>query len=151
MKTSFSFGLILLVGFLLWMTSCDKVDAPYRTTTSVGVVYINNDTVVIDGDTLGFNSDNTNPGKKVLAEDYTGILCGNCPYAGIKLNDTIQPAYGDRLVVVSVLDFLQNLVRADWLVRAHNQPERFKPISEQQQVKSGITISVIQMQGTQMD
>lgn len=64
MKTSFSFGLILLVGFLLWMTSCDKVDAPYRTTTSVGVVYINNDTVVIDGDTLGFNSDNTNPGKK---------------------------------------------------------------------------------------
>ncbi|MBK6444947.1 MAG: Omp28-related outer membrane protein [Bacteroidetes bacterium] len=102
MKTSFSFGLILLVGFLLWMTSCDKVDAPYRTTTSVGVVYINNDTVVIDGDTLGFNSDNTNPGKKVLAEDYTGILCGNCPYAGIKLNDTIQPAYGDRLVVVSV-------------------------------------------------
>ena len=32
---------------------------PYRTASSVGVVYVNNDTVVIDGDTLGFSSDNS--------------------------------------------------------------------------------------------
>ena len=39
-----------------WISSCDKVDAPYRTASSVGIVYVNNDTVVIDGDTLGFSS-----------------------------------------------------------------------------------------------
>lgn len=102
MKNSKHISLIVLTALFVWISSCDKVDAPYRTASSVGVVYVNNDTVVIDGDTLGFSSDNSTPGKKVLAEDYTGILCGNCPYAGIKLNDTIQLAYGDRLVVVSV-------------------------------------------------
>lgn len=102
MKTSLSFSLLALICAGIWISSCDKVDAPYRNAASVGVVYLNNDTVVIDGDTLGFNSDNSTPGKKVLAEDYTGILCGNCPYAGVMLNDTIQPPYGDRLVVVSV-------------------------------------------------
>lgn len=102
MKTSHLFTVLLLICTGLLISSCDKVDAPYRTASSVGVVYLNNDTVVIDSDTLGFTTDNSTPGKKVLAEDYTGILCGNCPYAGIKLNDTIQPSYGDRLVVISV-------------------------------------------------
>ena len=42
--------------------------------------------------------------RKIIQES-----CGNCPYAGIKLNDTIQLAYGDRLVVVSVHVFCRTL------------------------------------------
>lgn len=95
-------SILIVVSFY----ACDKIDAPYRDSQSViatmGVTYLSDAAVVIDGDTFSFASDNSTPPKKVLAEDYTGITCGNCPYAGEKLNDTIKPGYGDRLVVISV-------------------------------------------------
>jgi len=40
--------------------------------------------------------------KKVLVEDYTGHLCGNCPDAGVYLNETLKPLYNHSLVVISV-------------------------------------------------
>jgi len=100
-QTVISLSLLFLA-----ISACDKIDAPYRdkdTAASMeGIEYLSDAAVVIDGDTFIFNADNSTPQKKILAEDYTGILCGNCPYAGEKLNDTIKPAYGDRLVVISV-------------------------------------------------
>ncbi len=101
------FKIAALIAFILTgFIACDKIDPPYRDQQNAGsiagVTYLSNTGVVIDGDTFSFASDNSIPAKKVLAEDYTGILCGNCPYAGEKLNDTIKPGYGDRLVVISV-------------------------------------------------
>lgn len=99
------FGAILAFIVIAFM-ACDKIEAPYRdqqnAAATAGVFYIDSSNVIIDGDTFSFPADNSTPQKKILAEDYTGILCGNCPYAGEKLNDTIKPSYGDRLVVISV-------------------------------------------------
>lgn len=94
----------LILPFLLMaaISGCDKIEGPYHEGSSKGVVYLSDDSLIINGDTLSFASDNSTPVKKILAEDYTGLLCGNCPYAGVKLNDTLKPAYGDRLVVMSV-------------------------------------------------
>lgn len=97
---SASCGVLLLA--LISLSACDKIDAPYREQTAVGVTYLSDDAVVINGDTLEFPADNTTPEKHVLIEDYTGILCGNCPYAGLKLNDTLKPLFGDRLVAMAV-------------------------------------------------
>ncbi len=89
--------------FIITIYSCDKIDAPYREESSIGIVYINQtDSLTYNGDTLAFPSDHSTPVKKVLAEDYTGHLCGNCPYAGLKLNERMKPVYGEKLVVISV-------------------------------------------------
>lgn len=99
------FGVLALF-VLTCFFACDKIDAPYRDKQNVistqGVIYLSDSEVIIDGDTFSFSNETSIPQKKILAEDYTGILCGNCPYAGEKLNDTIKPGYGDRLVVISV-------------------------------------------------
>ncbi len=99
------FGSIIAF-ILISFYACDEIDAPYRdkynAAAVAGVNYIDESNVSIDGDTFSFALDNSIPPKKVLAEDYTGTLCGNCPYAGEKLNDTIKPGYGDRLIVISV-------------------------------------------------
>ncbi|REJ83053.1 MAG: hypothetical protein DWQ44_02770 [Bacteroidetes bacterium] len=91
---------------LVLLQACDRIEAPYineeAQNAAKGVVYLSESSVIVDGDTINFSNDNSTPPKKVLAEDYTGILCGNCPVAGIKLNDTIKPGYGDRLVIISV-------------------------------------------------
>lgn len=68
---------------------CDKVDAPYR------------ETVVVN-DYCKTGIEDSVEHKKVLVEDYTGHLCGNCPYAGVFLNDTLKPIYGHCMVVISV-------------------------------------------------
>lgn len=94
--------LIILAGMLFLVYSCDKVEPPYRETSSIGVSYLGSDTVVINGDTIAFETDNTPPVKNVLLEDYTGHTCGNCPYAGILVNDSLAPFFGKRLKVMSV-------------------------------------------------
>ncbi|MCX6290133.1 MAG: Omp28-related outer membrane protein [Bacteroidetes bacterium] len=98
-KINYLVGVLFIVTFY----SCDKIDAPYREESSKGIVYINQeDSLTWNGDTLAFAADNSTAVKKVLAEDYTGHLCGNCPYAGVMLNDTIKPLYNEKLVVISV-------------------------------------------------
>jgi len=74
----------------LHFQSCDVIDGSTRE---------NNASI---DTTCTFDADTTPIRKKVLMEDYTGYLCGNCPQAGIYLNDTLAPIYGDSLVVISV-------------------------------------------------
>lgn len=41
------------------------------------------------------------PVKKVLLEDYTGRLCGNCPDAQRLIANTLEPIYHEQLVVAT--------------------------------------------------
>ncbi|MBP6335130.1 MAG: Omp28-related outer membrane protein [Bacteroidia bacterium] len=106
MKSRINIASALIASIFIGMLACDKIEAPYRdednAAASKGVVYLSDSEVIIDGDTFSFAADNSTPMKKVLAEDYTGMLCGNCPYAGEELNDSIQPDYGEQLIVISV-------------------------------------------------
>jgi hypothetical protein len=92
--------ILMVTGFFL-VESCDKIEPPYRESSTV-TIGPNDSTVIISGDTIVFPHDTTTDVKKVLAEDYTGHFCGNCPYAGYLLNDTIKPVFGNKLVVISV-------------------------------------------------
>jgi len=73
------------------LMQCDKIEGPVHQEQSSQV-----DT------TCSFVADNSPVKKKVLIEEYTGFLCGNCPIGSVYLNDTLQPLYGDSLVVISV-------------------------------------------------
>jgi hypothetical protein len=86
--------LLLGISFLIFQ-SCDKINPPFK---------IEDNTIVIDStDTLcTFPTTSGSIFRKVLAEEYTGHLCGNCPPAGIYLNDTLRPKYQDSLIVISV-------------------------------------------------
>lgn len=86
MKKIISF---LIIGFVISIYSCDKIDGPTRESFSVDT-------------TCSFPDDNSVPDKKVLVEDYTGHNCGNCPAGGVILNDSMRAKYGDRLVAISV-------------------------------------------------
>ncbi len=70
-------------------SGCDKIEGPYR------------EQVVVQ-DFCATGIDDSIPNRKVLVEDYTGHLCGNCPDAGVYLNDTLKAIYNHCLVVVSV-------------------------------------------------
>jgi hypothetical protein len=91
------------VFFLLFLAfqSCDKIDAPYRETSTSGTV-IDENTIVIGGDTIAFGTDSTTAVTKVLLEDYTGHLCGTCPPAAFYLHDSLKVQYGEQLVTMSV-------------------------------------------------
>ena len=69
--------------------ACDKIEGPTR------------ETVVVN-DFCQTGIEDSIVHKKVLVEDYTGHLCGNCPAAGVYLNDTLKEIYGHCLVVISV-------------------------------------------------
>ncbi len=97
LKIKYLFG----AAILLFIQACDKIEAPYRE-GGVVVSGTNDSSVVIGGDTIVFSSDTVSPRKKVLVEDYTGHLCGNCPAAGLMLNNTLRGIYGDKFIVVSV-------------------------------------------------
>lgn len=43
----------------------------------------------------------SSPVKKVLLEDYTGRLCGNCPKAQRLIANTLEPLYHEQLVVAT--------------------------------------------------
>jgi hypothetical protein len=95
MKRIFASLATVAVVSIIAFISCDKVDSPFR---------VEDNTVVIDStDTLCIFPVQSGGGfRKVLAEEYTGHLCGNCPPASIFLNDTLKPKYQDSLVVISV-------------------------------------------------
>ena len=69
--------------------SCDKIDPPFQ-------VQQNIDT------SCTFTVQPGGAYRKVLAEEFTGHLCGNCPPASIYLSDTLKPRYGDSLVVIAI-------------------------------------------------
>ncbi|HTX89444.1 MAG TPA: Omp28 family outer membrane lipoprotein [Bacteroidales bacterium] len=75
-------GIVLLAAvFALFLTSCDKLNAPYYTVKSGG--------------------DTTKITRKVLLEDYTGQKCPNCPTAAVTAS-ALQDAYNGRLIVMAV-------------------------------------------------
>ncbi len=80
---------IIIALIVILTNSCDKIEAPYRETV-----------VAPDFCTTGI--DDSIPNRKVLVEDYTGHLCGNCPPAGVYLNDTLDGIYDHCLVVITV-------------------------------------------------
>ncbi len=84
-KILISIIVLVVTGFY----ACDKVDGPFKETVTVN-----------DFCKTGIADSVIH--KKVLVEDYTGHLCGNCPAAGVYLNDTLKQIYGHCLVVVSV-------------------------------------------------
>jgi hypothetical protein len=80
---------LLLIVVAFSFSTCDKIEAPYREE-------------VVAPDFCATGIDDSIPSRKVLVEDYTGHLCGNCPYAGIYLNDSLKSIYNHCLVVISV-------------------------------------------------
>jgi len=89
MKSNIIPGILFAAATIV--AGCDKIEGPVHE-QNAGTI-----------DTSCTFADDPSPArKKVLLEDYTGFTCGNCPPAGIYLNDTLRPQYGDSLVVVSV-------------------------------------------------
>ncbi|MBL0105063.1 MAG: Omp28 family outer membrane lipoprotein [Bacteroidetes bacterium] len=91
----------LLIAGAIAIYSCDKIDGPTREEDNSGVV-LGENALLIDGDTLSFDTLAYSAQKHVLAEDYTGHLCGTCPPAGVTLNDSLKAQFGDQLVVISI-------------------------------------------------
>ena len=85
--------------------ACDKVEAPYvvfDNNNGATITYFGADSVQINNKLFVFNTVAQPVFKKVLMEEFTGHACGNCPTAGVYLNQTLQPQYGDSLVVISI-------------------------------------------------
>src|SRR6185369_355659 len=81
--------IIALFAIDLCVLSCDKINPPYREQVTVS-------------DFCSTGIDDSVVHRKVLLEDYTGHLCGNCPDAEVYLNDSLKPIFNHCLVVVSV-------------------------------------------------
>jgi hypothetical protein len=79
------FSIISIIAF----QSCDKIEPPYREQVNVDT-------------SCSFTPVSGGAYRKVLAEEFTGHLCGNCPPASIYLSDTLKPRYGDSLVVIAI-------------------------------------------------
>lgn len=89
-KKIFQVTVIALVAMTVF--SCDKIEAPYTEDTGISA-----------GDTnCPFPTDATPVYRKILLEDYTGHLCGNCPDAAAELYNVVKPLYGDTLIVLAV-------------------------------------------------
>ena len=77
-------AIILITGIagLIWISSCDKLEAPYAVKKS-------------GGDTT------TGMFRKVLLEDYTGHKCVNCPEAALAAR-ALEHSLNGRLIVMAV-------------------------------------------------
>jgi hypothetical protein len=85
---------------LFFYSSCDRVDPPYTEGQDTSV---NRDSLAHVQDSLcTFGSSSPHTYRKVLIEDYTGHLCGNCPYAAGVIYNTLKPLYGDTLISIGV-------------------------------------------------
>ncbi len=74
---------------ILW-TGCDKIEGDhFQSNAATDTNYT-------------FPADTTSNVYRVLLEDYTGHLCGNCPAAARIIYNTLLPTYGDDLVVIGV-------------------------------------------------
>ena len=79
------FSVVIIIAF----QSCDKIDPPFREEQNIDT-------------TCTFTIQSGGAYRKVLAEEFTGHLCGSCPPSSIYLSDTLKPRYGDSLVVVAI-------------------------------------------------
>lgn len=81
--------------------ACDKIDGPRLEDDNSGTSYGDN-LIIVDGDSLIFDTDSSAAIQRVLVEEFTGHLCGTCPPAGKMLNDSMRTLFGEQLVVVSI-------------------------------------------------
>lgn len=84
-------GLIVVITASVLFSTCDTIDPPYT-----------QDTGITRGSPCAFPVDTTTVYRKVLVEDYTGHLCGNCPDASRNLYNVLKPLYGDTIITVGV-------------------------------------------------
>ena len=87
----FFHSLFTVVATLVLFSSCDYVDPPFK-----------EDTGIETGGACVFPIDTATPYRKVLLEDYTGHLCGNCPDAAEEIYNVLKPLYGDTLISIGV-------------------------------------------------
>jgi hypothetical protein len=80
---------LITIPLLTFFQSCDKVNAPFREDLNV-------DTSCSFAPLVG------GANRKVLLEEFTGHLCGNCPPTTVYISDTIKPRYADSLVVITI-------------------------------------------------
>lgn len=93
-KIVFFLGLIVTLSFI----SCDKVENPIKPAITL-------DTALYPGNWADYVfptfSQNSNTGRNVLLEDYTGHRCPNCPDAGWTAKN-LELANPDRVFVASI-------------------------------------------------
>ena len=90
-KTFLPSSILIITLFSLFVTSCDKISAPYVRRADP------NDTSCVAPDFPAL----TSHFKRALLEDYTGHTCPNCPRAGVIARD-LKQQYKDSLVVLAV-------------------------------------------------
>ena len=80
--------------FVCVVLSCDKINAPYTVTSTVSCADV----------ACSFPTDANPVYRKVLVEDVTGHLCGNCPAAALILYGAggLKEQYGDTLISMGV-------------------------------------------------
>src|SRR5438046_1757120 len=78
-----------------FVISCDKISPPFREEVDI-IPTVDLDTICPFSPVAG------GAYRKVLAEEFTGHLCGNCPPTSIFLSDTLKPKYDDSLVVITI-------------------------------------------------
>jgi hypothetical protein len=82
-------SLLVVVAFLLFSGSCDKIEEPYLHLT-------NQDTTITGGnDTLVPDV------RKILLEEFTGHKCPNCP-GGAEEAQSLKARYGQQLIVMAI-------------------------------------------------
>lgn len=102
MKKKNIYILSVSIAAVLLIFSCDNIDPPYLQDTS-GPVNIDSLTHVQDS-LCTFGSTTPVTYRKILVEDYTGHLCGNCPYAANALYGPggLKVLYGDTIISIGV-------------------------------------------------
>jgi hypothetical protein len=84
-----NFSNLLLIIIVLGVTSCDKVEDPYKYVAPPA-----------DCPEPTFGTGHT--GRNVLLEEFTGNRCPNCPGAAAYAINTLAPLHGDRLILASL-------------------------------------------------
>jgi hypothetical protein len=100
MKNYLNYCLITILGTVLFLSSCDRVENPLvvRDTSLNWSLYPNSDTTTYPWPTWTANANTT---LNVMLEDYTGHTCTNCPAAAV-IAKNIEDSKGGKVTVVSV-------------------------------------------------
>jgi hypothetical protein len=77
-------NILSLICFVICMSACDYVNAPYKPKVVVPI-----------------NTADTIHTKNAFIEDYTGMWCENCPPAADEIDSLIK-TYGSRIIPVSI-------------------------------------------------
>ncbi len=87
-KIALSFLILCMIAMTVFQ-SCDKVKQPFRENLNVDT-------------SCSFAPLTGGANRKVLLEEFTGHLCGNCPPTTVYISDTLKPRYADSVVVITI-------------------------------------------------